>query len=112
MVVERSELVASSHERWSRALDRGYLAFPLEQSERGLRWLLCCGDERGPVGGMKRKRLNEQLKRVVVWRAVDTAFQVADCAHTQPRALGQRLLREPGGDAQALEQRAECGWSR
>ena len=32
-----------------------------------------------------------------MWAAVQPALEVLDAAHAQPRSLGQRLLRQPGG---------------
>jgi hypothetical protein len=48
-------------------------------------------------------------ERLALWRAIDAAFQGADAARTDARALGQGFLRQSGRDPVALERVAKVG---
>jgi hypothetical protein len=50
--------------------------------------------QRHPIIRRKLQRLGQALQRVEVGESPRAAFQVRDAAHTQPRPLRQRLLRQ------------------
>jgi hypothetical protein len=53
------------------------------------------------------QRVGEPQQRVAVRPAGAAALQIADRAHAQPAAVGQVLLREPGGPAPGAQPAAE-----
>src|SRR5579884_869188 len=53
------------------------------------------------------ERAGQQPHRLLPGALLDAALEVADGAHTQPRPLGQFLLREAGGGAVAPQEFCE-----
>ena len=63
--------------------------------------------ECGMLLGRQPKRLRQERNGVLARRLRDAALHVADTTHAHAGTLGQFLLRQPGGDPLAPEQRAE-----
>jgi hypothetical protein len=53
--------------------------------------------------GTELERIDQEPQRIPPRSCPNSTLQVADAAHTQPRALGQGFLREPRGDAVSVQ---------